>query len=149
MSRAVLLDAGPLGLITNPKRSAINLACARWVQSLINANLRVIDPEIADYEIRRELLRAKKTTGVAQLDALSNLIEYLPITTKAMRHAAQLWALARHQGQPTAADRTIDADMILAGQALTLGTPDVIIATTNPGHLSRFVAADLWQNVAP
>jgi len=39
--------------------------------------------------------------------------------------------------------------MILAGQALTLGTPDVVVATTNIGHLSRFVPAELWQNVAP
>jgi len=39
--------------------------------------------------------------------------------------------------------------MILAAQALTLGDPDVIIATTNVGHLARFVPADLWQNIAP
>jgi hypothetical protein len=39
--------------------------------------------------------------------------------------------------------------MILAAQALTLGVADVIIATTNVGHLSRFVPADLWYNIAP
>jgi hypothetical protein len=39
--------------------------------------------------------------------------------------------------------------MILAAQALTLGNPDVIIATTNVGHLGRFVPADLWQNIMP
>jgi len=38
--------------------------------------------------------------------------------------------------------------MILVAQAITLGTPDVVIATTNVGHLSRFISADLWQNVA-
>jgi hypothetical protein len=38
--------------------------------------------------------------------------------------------------------------MILAAQAATCGTSDVVIATTNVGHLSRFVAADLWQNIA-
>ena len=46
-----------------------------------------------------------------------------------MRRAAELWAQARQRGQPTADDRTIDGDMILAGQGLTLGTPDVIIKT--------------------
>ncbi len=60
-----------------------------------------------------------------------------------------MWAQARRQGQPTAGDNTIDADMILAAQALTLGNPDVIIATTNVGHLGRFVPADLWQNIMP
>jgi hypothetical protein len=39
--------------------------------------------------------------------------------------------------------------MILVAQAITLGVPDIVIATTNVGHLSRFIAAELWQNVAP
>jgi len=65
-----------------------------------------------------------------------------------MRQAAKFWAEARQQGQPTAGDKTIDGDMILVTQAITFGTPDVVIATTNVGHLSRFISADLWQNVA-
>ena len=147
VSRAVLLDAGPLGLATNPRRSARGVACARWLQGLAGAGRRVIVPEIADYEVRRELLRAGKTKGIAQLDALARLLEYLPLNTAAMRQAAVFWAQARQQGQPTAGDKTIDGDMILAGQAMTLGAPDVVIATTNVGHLSRFAPAELWQNV--
>jgi hypothetical protein len=40
---------------------------------------------------------------------------------------------------------------IIAAQALDMGVPasDLIIATTNVGHLSRFVAADLWTNITP
>ncbi len=75
------------------------------------------------------------------------LIEYLPLTTAAMQQAAKLWAEARQQGQPTAGDKTIDGDMILVAQAITLGSPDVVIATTNVGHLSRFITAELWQNI--
>jgi hypothetical protein len=56
---------------------------------------------------------------------------------------------ARQQGQPTAADDTIDVDMILIAQALTLGVADVVIATTNVGHLGRFVPAEVWQNITP
>ena len=107
----------------------------------------MIIPEIADYEVRRELLRANKVKGVRRLDELTNILEYLPITTTAMRQAAILWAQARQQGQPTAGDKTIDGDMILAAQAMTSGASDVVIATTNVGHLSRFVQADLWQNI--
>jgi hypothetical protein len=61
--------------------------------------------------------------------------------------AAQLWAQARQQGQPTAGDKTIDGDMILVAQAMTLGVSDVVIATTNVGHLSRFMTAELWQSI--
>jgi hypothetical protein len=149
VSRVIILDAGPLGLITNPKLSPESVACAQWLQTHITSGSRTIIPEIADYEVRRELLRANKTKGIARLDDLAKLIEYLPIRTVAMRQSAKLWAQARQQGQPTAGDKTIDGDMILVAQAMTLGVPDVVIATTNVGHLSRFVAAELWQNVAP
>jgi predicted nucleic acid-binding protein len=104
-------------------------------------------PEIADYEVRRELLRAEKFQGLARLDALATRLEYLPLTTAAMRQAALFWAKARQQGQPTASDEALDGDVILAAQAITLGEPDVVIATTNVGHLSRFAPAAVWQSV--
>lgn len=127
----------------------MTVACEQWIAALLSAGRRVIVPEITDYELRRELLRIGRRAAIARLDALSGAAEYLPITTAAMRRAAELWALARQRGQPTAADNTIDGDMILIAQALTLGTSDIVIATTNIGHLSRFVPADLWQNIPP
>ncbi|BAY88363.1 MULTISPECIES: nuclease [unclassified Tolypothrix] len=147
MSRVILLDAGPIGLVTNPNRSHESLACAQWLQILVSSSNRVIIPEIADYEVRRELLRANKVKGITRLDELAQLLEYLPITTVAMRQAAIFWAQARQQGQPTAGDKTIDGDIILVAQAVTLAIPNIVIATTNVGHLSRFVAADLWRNI--
>ena len=94
-------------------------------------------------------MRANKIKGISRLDDLAKSIEYLPITTVAMQQAAKLWAEARQQGQPTVGDKTIDGDMILVAQAITLGSPDVVIATTNVGHLSRFITAELWQNINP
>ena len=113
----------------------------------------VMVPEIADYEVRRELLRARRTAGIARLDVLITLdalitqVEYLAITTSAMRQAATFWAEARQQGRPTAADPALDGDVILAAQAATLGRVDVIVATTNARHLSRFVPAELWSDI--
>jgi predicted nucleic acid-binding protein len=147
VSPVVLLDTGPLGLVTNPKRSPQSVACAQWLQTLVGRGIRVIVPEIADYEVRRELLRAKKEKGLARLDALASRLEYLPMTTAAMRQAAIFWAQARQQGQPTADDKALDGDVILAAQALTLGGADVVIATTNVGHLSRFAPATLWPDL--
>jgi predicted nucleic acid-binding protein len=147
--RAIVLDTGPIGLITNPKLSSQSIDCNQWLQAHLKVGTHVVVPEIADYEVRRELLRADKRKGLARLDSLCQRLEYLPITTATMRQAAELWAQARQQGQPTAGDKTIDGDMILVAQAKTLEVPDVVIATTNVGHLSRFVAADLWQNILP
>ena len=87
-------------------------------------------PEIANYEVRRELIRARRTAGIARLDAFIGQVEFLPIETAAMRQAAAFWTEARHQGQPTVADPALDGDVILAAQAATLDRPDVIVATT-------------------
>src|SRR5438105_3269822 len=123
------------------------MACAQWLQALVAGGRRVILPEIADYEVRRELLRAGRDRGLARLDEFAGLLEYLPLTTAAMRQAALFWAQARQQGRPTAADRALDGDVILAAQAITLGISDVVVATTNVGHLSRFVPAEIWQQI--
>ena len=149
VERAIVLDTGPIGLITNPNLSPQSVACNQWLQSHLKSDSRIIIPEIADYEVRRELLRANKKKGLTRLDSLCQRLEYLPITTSSMRQAAELWAQARQQGQPTAGDKTIDGDMILIAQAKTLGDSNVVIVTTNLGHLSRFITADLWQHILP
>lgn len=147
MSRVVLLDSGPLGLVTNPRLSPKSLECVEWLQGLLARGADVVVPEIADYEVRRELLRAGKAQGLARLDELAGALHYLPITSAAMRQAAAFWAQARQAGQPTAPDLTLDADAILAGQAATIRADDIVVATTNVGHLSRIVDAALWNTI--
>ena len=120
-----------------------------WFQQLVASGATVIVPEIADYEVRRELLRARKTRSIQRLDALITKTEYLEITTEAMRQAAKYWADARQQGRPTADDKALDVDMILAAQAATLNRTNVIIATTNVKHLSPFTQAMLWSDIGP
>ena len=104
-------------------------------------------PEIADYEIRRELLRASKTEGIRRLDDFISQTDYLAITTTAMRQAAEYWVEARQQGRATADDKALDGDVILAAQAATLDRANVVIATTNVKHLSRFTQAMLWFDI--
>ncbi|HEV3118012.1 MAG TPA: PIN domain-containing protein, partial [Gemmataceae bacterium] len=123
MTPVVLLDSGPLGLLCHSRRSSVTAACQQWLGTLLARGRRVLVPEITDYEVRRELLRIGRKAAMVRLDALAQATEYLPLTTAAMRRAAELWAQARQQGQPTAGDNTIDGDMILAAQALTLGAP--------------------------
>jgi predicted nucleic acid-binding protein len=147
MTQIIVLDSGPLSLLSSPRRKAEAIACSQWLRRHLSFGTRVLIPEIADYEIRRELLRARKTASVVQLDRLAGTLEYLPLTTTAMRKAAEFWAIARQAGQPTAGDNTIDGDCILAGQADSLGLPGIIVATTNVGHLSRYVPASLWSTI--
>ena len=50
-----------------------------------------------------------------------------------MKRAASLWADARNSGMSTAADPSLDGDVILAAQALGVaaGGEAVVVATTN------------------
>jgi predicted nucleic acid-binding protein len=143
----VLLDTGPLGMASNPRRSVDNQACLLWIKSLVRAGGRVIVPEIADYEVRRELLRARKTSGLRRLDVLSQSLEYLSITTPVMRQAAEFWAQARRTGRPTADDKALDGDVILAAQAVLITAQQAIVATTNVKHIAQFCSAAVWSDI--
>lgn len=150
MSRVIVLDAGPLGLLTRSRSVQIANQCAQWLRDLLVAGERVIIPEIADYEVRRELVRLNASGALRRLDTLVAEMEYVALTTGAMRLAAQLWGAIRQQGQPTADPHALDGDVILAAQALSLLTDGtVIVATTNVGHLSRLAPADVWTNITP
>jgi hypothetical protein len=148
VSAIVLLDAGPLGMITNPRSSPENEECKDWLASLVFKGTQIVVPEIADYEVRRELLRAERINGLSRLDALKGLLTYAPITTSVMVKAAGFWAVARKQGRQSASDASLDADMILAAQAAELSEgAEAIIATTNVRHLALFSSARFWREV--
>ena len=146
MSRVILLDSGVLGMVLHPRRNADAKA---WLRNQLSVGTTVLVPEIADYEVRRELIRAAKTRSVERLNQLGVTVGYLPITTQVMRRAAELWAAARRLGRPTAATESLDADVILAAQAMILadGGDEPVVATTNPVHLSRFVVAHEWHEI--
>ncbi|MDD1425618.1 hypothetical protein MEO94_14255 [Dolichospermum sp. ST_sed9] len=84
MNRLILLDSGPLGMVTNPQAKGLPLACQQWLKRLLARGERFAIPEIADYEVRRELLRAGLLKSVHRLDNLKQTLEYIPIQTEAM-----------------------------------------------------------------
>lgn len=145
----VLLDSGPLGLLSNPVPAGLAAQAREWARGVVIDGHRLLVPEIADYEVRRELLRAAKPVGVRRLDTLKVALDYLPLSTAAMLLAAQLWARARRTGRPTASDSALDGDVILAAQSLVLAqrSAEVVIATTNVVHLARYAPARLWQHI--
>lgn len=149
MSRLILLDSGPLGMVTNPKATGIPLDCQLWLKALLRRGERVAIAEIADYEVRRELLRAGLLRSLRRLDSLKQTLDYIPIQTDTMLLAAELWAEVRKTGQPTADPKALDGDVILSAQARLLcsDVTEVIVATTNVAHLSRFITALDWQSI--
>jgi predicted nucleic acid-binding protein len=148
--RLVFLDTGPLGLVTSPRGKPRSDQCRQWVKDLAMAGVRVFVPEIADYEVRRELIHLQATAGLWRLNQVKATLDYAPITTDVMLRAAELWAMARSDGLPTAGPEALDGDCILAAQAILSVNPNdtVTVATDNVSHLSRFVDAKLWETIS-
>jgi len=139
VANRIVLDSGPLGRISHPRP---NREVADWLERHLREGALVYVPEIADYEVRRELIRAGLQEGVKRLDRLKSVLNYLPLNTEVMLKAAQLWAEARSRGLPSADPKALDADVILAAEALQIGGS---VATENVGHFGLFVEAKDWR----
>jgi predicted nucleic acid-binding protein len=151
VAKLVVLDSEPLGLASKPAGKADADDCRTWLSMLELAGTVILVPEIVDYEVRRELVRTGATAGVRRLDALIGRFTLVPLDRPALLRAADLWAHVRNAGMPTAHPHSLDADAILAGQALTAaGSGDVVIvATGNVRHLGRFPGIDArpWRTI--
>ncbi len=150
MTDLYLLDTGPLGLVTNPRDSPDARLCKEWLRATLSARVRVMIPEVADYELRRELIRAGKSQGLARLDSLAGQIGTLPVDLRTWHLAAEMWAESRNEGRATAAPAALDGDVILAAvaQVAAQGGATVIVVTGNVGHLARFCDAREWRALA-
>lgn len=152
MARIIVLDSGPLGDSCRRRGHPDVEELTRWrIQAKANGALVAI-PEIADYEVRRGLLLSGSPDGIRRLDDLRIELEvYIPISTDSMRRAAEFWADARRRGAATADDKEIDADVILAAQAIVFSglADDLVVATYNERHLSRYLEAHHWRDIVP
>ena len=146
MSQPVILDSGPLGQISHadPSRHAEIKA---WFDLLVIRDHPVFIPAIVDFEVRRGLILAERTRSLARLDALQGRATLLPITNDDLRLAAGLWATSRRRGQSVGDPKELNADVILAAQAISM--IDAVIATENVGHLGLFTEARPWATIKP
>jgi hypothetical protein len=154
MARLILLDSGPLGLTVRAPNKPQVVRYNAWLNAILATGATIIIPEIAHYEVRRELLRIRAVGSLRRLDFAidpSTGFRYLTLTADAIIKAAEFWAFVRQTGIPTAAPDALDADAILAGQAALAGQPGdtVTIATTNLAHLNRFpgIDAQTWDQI--
>lgn len=153
---AVVLDTTPLGLLSQKKGIPEADACRAWAAGLDLIGCLFFVPEIADYELRREFVRQGNAGAVGRLDIFNTSVtgQYLPLTTPAVRLAADLWARVRNQGKTTAPPEALDADALIAAQARLLNPAAfnlsaVVVATANVGHMSALTSAVLWSDIRP
>ena len=113
--------------------------------------VEVVVPEVADYEVRRELTRINAVGSLRRLDDLVTLggLSYqparAPLGAKPHSFGPMPASLASQPHRPDA----LDADVILAACAATIGHPgdQVLVATQNVGHLARYCDARLWTTI--
>lgn len=138
----VLLDTHPLSLIVSPKYTDKVIKCRQWLKALKKNKFLACVPAITDYELRRELIRAKKELSLICLDKFITTkgIITAPTTKQVYRKAAELWAIAHNKGEQTADEKALDGDVILAATAILVAGRGsrTIIATTNVKHLQRY-----------
>jgi len=83
MTEFVLLDSGPRGQACQRPGSLSANRSRLWIDGLLARGVNVFVPEIADYEVRRELTRIGASGSLQRLDGLVTAggLIYAPITT--------------------------------------------------------------------
>lgn len=88
-----------------------------WFRSLLlrgNDAPEILVSVLADYELRRTLIRRGATANLAQLDSLARSVTYVPVTAEVVRRAAELSAGLTSEER----GRISDVDVLIAAQAL-------------------------------
>ena len=151
----IVLDTFPASSVSkrpDPKQLTVSDQGRQWVEGCESAGHRILVPAIVYYEALRELEQRQAASQILRLKTFClQPRRFLTLTTVHLETAALLWGKARRAGLPTADPQALDGNVILAALALSLGVaaPGLIVATTNPAHLTRYVPADLWTNIHP
>ena len=141
MSQILFLDSGPLGLLTHPQRSEDVIAIAEWLSRALLSGSQVIVPAIVYYELKRELLRAKKTFGIGRFPSsdgrkiLEHAISRYSKLTRSMHEEFMLEALTLARGAEVAGEVPVGAVVVIGGKIVGRGSN--AIANTSSEPLAR------------
>lgn len=134
----LVLDTGVLGQICHPRK---HHDVRTWFRRAVREHEFLIS-EVADYELRRELLRIDSRKSLARLDERTRELVYLPTTTATWRSAARLWAEQRRHGRVTRDG--LDGDVLIAAQAIA---EHATVVTFNEKHFQDLVDIVAWTAV--
>ncbi|MEP7119886.1 MAG: PIN domain-containing protein [Byssovorax sp.] len=115
-----------------------------WFQSLL---LRGADaPEIlvsvlADYELRKTLIRRGASTSLGQLDSLAGSMTYVSVTAEAVRRAADLAARL----SPEDRRQISDVDVLIAAQAELAGA--LLVTSDHRLRAMPEITAKDWSEI--
>jgi predicted nucleic acid-binding protein len=111
-----MLDTNVLVQLCHPTRYR---DVQEWFRSLLLSgadSLEILISVLADYELRRVLIRRGANASLARLDDLTRSIRYIPVTAENVRRAAEISARLAADGQHVS-----DVDSLMAAQAIAEG----------------------------
>ena len=142
MSLKIMIDTSVLGRICHPTEHS---DVQEWFRSLLEQGSHVSEvlvSVLADYELRRHLLKMGAVESLRRLDDLAQCLRYVPVTAEAGRRAAELRQAMATQGMPGVSD----AGLLMAAQAMI----ENAVLITNDRTTARIpgVQARDWTDVA-
>ncbi|GBF79728.1 PIN domain-containing protein [Aphanothece sacrum] len=151
----IFLDTSILGKLSNPNPNPDAIQCQIWFERLLARGVYFASSELCFYELKRSLIlsvkRGNSSEGLKKANNLRQFINVLQIDEDVADLAAEIWSISRLQGTPTADEKLLDIDIIIAAhwQLLTEKFPGryVVVSTTNVKHLRLFTEAEEWQNI--
>lgn len=151
----IFLDTNILGKLSNPNDHPDAVQCKVWFERLLARGVYFVSSELCFYELKRSLILSVKqgndAEGLNQANNLRQFIDVLIVDEEVANIAAEIWSTSRLQGNPTAANNSLDIDIIIAAhwQLLVNKFPGryIVVSTTNLKHLRLFTEAEEWQNI--
>jgi predicted nucleic acid-binding protein len=134
----LLLDSGVLSEICHGKAERPVRA---WFER-ISLRHELFVSDVADYEVRRGLVRARALRGIALLDTMPGRCIRVAMDGTHWHRAAEIWARLANAGRIPA--KGLSGDTLLAAQALDLGAT---IVTYNLKDFAGIVSASIWTDV--
>lgn len=157
LMRTIFLDAGPLGTLIYSKPQS-RKEIGDWMRSMREAGAKFALTSVADYEVRRELIRMSQSgkdkvrqefakRAIVRLDEFIEAVGYLSLSQEVLHCAAEMWGDMRRRGLATCDDKELDCDVILCAHAKVACGKDGLIATSNDRHIGHLADNAEWHAI--
>lgn len=143
MTSRLMLDTNVLARICHP---SLHQDVKEWLRRLLErgaAAPEILVSVLADYELRRVLMKQQGVESLAHLDALEQSLRFVPLTVEASRRAAGMRRESGVAGSPSLSD----GDLLMAAQAEIEGA--ILVTNDKAIHQIPGLTVRDWSEIDP
>ncbi|MDB9499530.1 hypothetical protein [Nodularia spumigena] len=86
-----------LGILVNPSKIGEASDCEQWLYCFLSQGVYICYSDLCDYEVRKSLIletqKKPHLQSLENLNALREIIDFLPVSSSLLVQASFLWAL--------------------------------------------------------